>query len=71
MAPPRKETKAERLAREMAESRHQAKLVKMHETQQAISEGMKLIKKDKFENVYDKQPHKAGRVFIAGNIPLS
>jgi hypothetical protein len=65
-----KETKAQRAERVKAESRKQALKTKNNETQQAIAEGMRLIKKDIFQDVFDKEPHVAGRIFREGNSPL-
>lgn len=66
----RQETKQEKAERIKAESRKEAKRTKMAETAHAISEGMKLIKKDKYADVFEKEPHRAGRMFKSGNSPL-
>ena len=66
----KKETKQEKAERIKAQSRKEAKQTKANETKQAVSEGMKLIKQDKYADVFDKEPHKAGRVFKSGNSPL-
>lgn len=41
-----------------------------NESTQAIQEGAKLVRKDKFSDAFDKEPHRAGRVFKSGNSPL-
>ena len=68
--PIRKETKLEKAERIRMESRKEAIRTKNNETNQAINEGKKLIRKDKFEDVFNKEPHRAGRVFKSGNSPL-
>ena len=66
----RQETKIEKAERLLAESRKEAKRTKRNEMAQAMEEGQNLIYKDKFSDCYDKQPHRAGRVFKSGLSPL-
>lgn len=37
---------------------------------QALTEAHKLIKRDKYADIFDKEPNRAGRVFKSGNSPL-
>jgi len=61
------ETKLQKAERIRQQSRKEAVRTKKSEISQALAEGHKLIKTDKFKDVFNKNPHKAGRVFKAGN----
>jgi len=41
-----------------------------YETKDALKQADRLVRKDKFSDVFDKEPHHAGRVFKSGNSPL-
>lgn len=68
--PPVVETKLEKAERIRKESKAEAIRTKKNETNQAMQETKNLQKKDKFADVFDKSPYKAGRVFKSGNSPL-
>lgn len=64
------ETKAEKQARLEAQSRREAVRTAKKETQLAAQEADRLVRRDKFSDVFEKEPHRAGRVFKSGNSPL-
>lgn len=62
--------KQERERQQQIASRKEALRSRAEEQRFAQEQAMSLQKVDKYQNVFDKEPHRAGRVFKAGNSPL-
>lgn len=62
--------KQERERQHLIKSRQEALRSRAEEQRFAQKHAQKLIKTDKFSDVFDKEPHKAGRVFRSGLSPL-